>query len=159
MPAYILDRSHGPAVKDGRQRLTLQPVRGAVAARYDHADLGGTVYLDLARKGDKPRERAGVRSCILRARVTITAEALVRVADVRFHERGPQATQAERLARFLQAAEQGRPSADRLARDAVARLCGFRNWTALWNWNSHFDRSGRPDEAGQVTREVIGWAA
>lgn len=158
MPAYILDRSHGPAVKDGRQRLTLQPPRNRPTPA-PHADLDRPVYLDLARKGDKPRERVAQAVCILRARVVITEHALVRIVDAAFRERAPHTAEAERLLRFLRAAEQGNPAAGPVARDAVAKLCGFRNWTALWKWNSHRDRRGRPDEAGQVTRELIGWAS
>lgn len=157
MPAYILERSHGPAVKDGRQRITLSPPRNQPSP-HPHAALDKPVLVDLAKKGDKPRQRVFTGVCILRATVTITADSLVRVDAVAFHERGPHADAAERFLRFLRSAEQGGPRADRIARDAVAQLAGFRDWKRLWDWNSHRDRRGRPDAAGQVTRELIGWA-
>lgn len=156
MPAYILDRSHGPAVKDGRQRITLAATRNTPTTA-PHADLGQRVLIDLAKQGDKPRLRVAEKACVFRARLVITADALVRVTGVEFHERGPNARQAEAIERLLRAAEQGAPRADKMARDAVARLAGFRDWTRLWHWNSHRDRRGRPDADGQVTREVIGW--
>lgn len=157
MPAYILERSHGPAVKDGRQRMTLAAPRSTGPA-HAHATLGQTVQIDLAKAGDKPRARIAEGVCILRATVTITADSLIRITDVVFHERGEHTAAAERLVRCLRAAEQGAPRADKMTRDTVARLAGFRDWKRLWEWNSHRDRRGRPDASGQVTRELIGWA-
>lgn len=158
MAAYLFAREHGPALRDGRQRMTL------AAPRIDkpssgHADLGDQVQLALSARGDKRRERVADRRCILRAAVVITPDALVRIVDLRFHERDEHTARAEGIARILRQAEQGAASASPRTRNFVAKLAGFRSWKALYEWNAHPDRRGRPDEAGRVTREIIGWAA
>lgn len=160
MPVYPLPREHGPAVKQGRQRLTLaapRPDNGGLMA--PHAIVGDPVYIDLAPRGDKPRERAAVTTCILRAAVVITADALVRVINPRFRERDQHARSADVLARLLRNAEQGAAGDLAAARLALAKAAGFRSWKALYEWNAHRDRRGRPDADGRVTREIIGWAA
>lgn len=157
MPVYVQERSHGPAVKDGRQRITLAAPRNP-GTPAPHAALDAPVLIDLAKTQTKPRERVKAAVCIFRARLVFTADALIRLSDVSFHQRGPHTGDAERIQRLLQAAEQGAPRADKLARDAVAQLAGFRDWKRLVAWHSHCDRRPRPDEGGQIVREVVGWA-
>lgn len=159
MPAYMFPRDRGPAIRDGRQRLTLAAPRDGVSAAAAHAIVGDPVQLDLAPRGDKRRERAAVGRCILRAAVVITPEALVRVVNPRFRERDEYTATAETLARLLRNAENGAAGDLAAARLQLARACGFRSWKALYEWNAHRDRRGRPDADGRVTREVIGWAA
>lgn len=156
MARYPHPRAHAAALRSGRQRLTLAAPR--VQGTGGHARLGGPVHLGLAATADTPVEAIGARTCILRATVVITPDALVRIIDLSFHERGEHSQQAERIARVLRAAEQGGPYAGGRARLAVARLAGFKSWGDLVEWNSHRDRRGRPDADGRVTREVIGWA-
>lgn len=157
MPGYSFPRAHGPALKDGRQRMTLAAPRAQSAASH-HAAVGDAVQLGLVRDADKPFTRLGERRCILRAVVVIEDSGLIRLDAVRYRERDEWTAQAERLARFLRAAEQGAPGDTAVAREAVARLCGFRSWKALWAWNNGRDRRSRPDADGRVTRELIGWA-
>ena len=156
MARYPLPRAHAAALRSGRQTLTLAAPR--VMASGGHAVLGGAVHLGLAASADEPAETLGQRPCILRGSLVITADALVRIIDLTFHERGEHSRQAERLAAVLRAAEQGGPYAGGQARLAVARLAGFKSWQALFDWNSHRDRRGRPDADGRVVREIIGWA-
>ena len=156
MARYPLSRTHAAALRAGRQQLTLAAPR--VAGQSGHAVLAGPVHLAIAASTHGPTETIGTRPCILRGTVVITADALVRIIDLQFHERGEHADQAERLARILRAAEQGGVYATGSTRLSVARLAGFKSWKALVEWNSHRDRRGRPDADGRVTREIIGWA-
>ena len=156
MARYPLPRAHAAAIRSGRQTLTLAAPR--TSAKGGHAVLGGVVHLGLAATAGEPAEALGQRICILRGSLVITDDALVRIIDLQFHQSGPRAAQAERLARVLQCAEQGSPYADGTTRLAVARLAGFKSWRDLFDWNSHQLRRGRPDADGRVVREIIGWA-
>lgn len=157
MPAYTLPREHGPAVRDGRQRITLAAPRDNNVPG-GHAAVGDDVFVDLAKRGDKPRERVARRRCILRGQLVITEDALVRVTDLRFRDRDEWAAEAERLKRLIEAAEQGTPAATSDTLLALAKLAGFRSWKALYTFNAARDRRGRPDADGRVTRDLIGWS-
>lgn len=152
MARYPLPRSHAPAIRSGRQRLTLAAPRAA--AQSGHATLGGSVQLALAATLEARAETVAVRDCILRATVIITPDALVRVIGLT-HRTNP----GESLSRLLINAENGAAGDLAKARLALARAAGFRSWRSLYAWNSHRDRRGRPDADGRVTRELIGWAA
>lgn len=156
MARYPLPRAHASALRSGTQRITFAAPRAA--GQSGHSVLAGPVHLAVAKSADAPGETIGTRPCILRGSVVITPDALVRIIALNYHERGEHAQQAERLARVIRAAEQGGPYATGRARLAVARLAGFKSWRQLVEWNSHRDRRGRPDAAGRVTREIVGWA-
>lgn len=157
MPGYTLPREHGPAVRDGRQRLTLSAPRDN-SLPGGHAAVGDDVFIDLAKRGDKPRERIAARRCILRAQLVITEDALVRIIDLRLRDRDEWATEAERLKALIEAAEHGTPAATADTLLALAKLAGFRSWKSLYAFNAATARRGRPDAEGRVVRELIGWS-
>lgn len=157
MPGYTLPREHGPAVRDGRQRITLSAPRDN-SVPGGHAAIGDDVFIDLAKRGDKARERVARRRCILRAQLVITEDALVRITDLRFRDRDEWAAEAERLKRLIEAAERGTPAATAETLLALAKLAGFRSWKALYTFHAATARRGRPDAEGRVVRELIGWS-
>lgn len=152
MARYPLPRAHGPAVRSGRQRLTLAAPRST--AQSGHAELGKPVQVALAATAEARGETLAVRDCILRATVVITPDALVRVIGLSYR-----IAPGESLSRLLINAENGAAGDLAKARLQLAKAAGFRSWKALYAWNAHRDRRGRPDADGRVTREVIGWAA
>jgi hypothetical protein len=151
MTAILLPADRGPAVRDGRQRLAFVAPRDA-SPTAPLPPLGEDLQLDIAAKGPRPRSRARRSVCILRCRVVITADALVRVLDLTHRDAA-----GEALSRLLVNAENASPHDPAAARLALARWAGFRTWKALYEYNAHRNRRGRPDADGRVTREVIGW--
>lgn len=160
MPAYVLPREHGPALKSGRQRLLVAAPRtdqGAVGGS-PHAIVADPVMFDLAAKAPHKRERVREGVCIFRAGVVITPTGLLRVINPRWREHDQHAPQAERLARCLANAEQGSPRADAKALKALAALAGFRSWRSLYEYHADPHRAPRAGEGGEIAREIIGWA-
>lgn len=157
MTALLLPRDRGPAVREDRQRIALTAPRPAGSPPLP--PLGEDLQIALAAGGGRPRIKVGERRCILRAAVVITPTALVRVLDLRFHERDEHAGRAGSMANVLRQAEQACAVASPATLLQLAKLAGFRTWKALYDYNAHRDRRGRPDADGRVTREVIGWAA
>jgi hypothetical protein len=153
MTAILLPADRGPAVKDGRQRLAFVAPRHA-SPTAPLPPLGEDLQLDIAAKRDRPRSRARASVCLLRCSVVITADALVRVIGLSYR-----IAPGEALSRLLANAENGAAGDLAKARLQLARAAGFRTWKALYEYNAHRDRRGRPDADGRVTREVIGWAA
>lgn len=160
MPAYVLPREHGPAIKAGRQRLLVAAPRvdSDKPGGSPHAIVADPVMLDLAAKAPHRRERVRETVCIFRAGVVITPTGLLRVLNPRWREHDAHAPQAERLARYLAAAEQGAAGADATALKAVAALAGFRSWKALYAYHADPHRAPRAGEGGEIAREIIGWA-
>jgi hypothetical protein len=157
MPGYAFPRARRDALVDGTQLGLIAPRReGGPAAA--HAIVGDPVQLRLARAGGDPVEHLRPRVCILRARLVLTADRLVRALDVRFRSHDQHEPEAERAARLIAAAEQGAAGDLAAARDALARLLGADDWADLF---AQATRQGRktPSTEPQLERELIVWSA
>lgn len=163
MPAYLIPETHAEAVGSGRQRALLAPPRAlmdeGVAVHAPHAVVGDVVYVDLPRTRERPRRRLAQRRCILRARLVLDRDHLVRALDVRFKPQGPDADEAERIARLIAAAEHNTAQDPTPSLRALARLSGFDDWPSAYTHHASFLRRGRPDAQGRITRELVVWSA
>ena len=143
MAVYFIPKHTARAVKLGSIRALLAAPRPGVGRRHRHVPPGGLVHLDVKGSGSMAvrQERIAVRPCILRARLVMTAAALVRVMDVQHVT-----PDGERFARLLAAAEQGAPGDTSVPRQALADWLGFDSWA---------------DIAGDdtVDNELIVWSA
>lgn len=156
MPAYIFPRESEPGLIDGRVQLTLLPARPQTS-RSRHAAVGDDVFLQLAARGRLRRQDVGeARVCILRARLILSPDALIRHVDVRYRRRDDHTPAAERIARLIEGAEQGANGDTAAARHGLAALAGFDGWGALYR---HLARKTAPgDTDDRLGRELIAWS-
>lgn len=152
MVAYNFQTRFAGAVSNGQKHLTLRAPRGG---RSRHARVGEPVQLYTGMRTPACRALLSSPTCILRARVVLGPECVVRVTDP-VAQAG--SIRAQGIAMLLAQAEQGNPEAARWS-DALARLDGFDDYAAMYAW--HADSEGRTklDASGYITRELIGWAA
>lgn len=158
MPGYTFPRDHADALRSGEQVATLGAPR-IDGAQNRHARLGDTVTLMLARKGKDRVEKLAERTCILRARLALTADALPRALNVEFRSHDEHEPEAERIARLIQNAETGAPGDLETARDQLANVLGFRTWERLFQYAADQGRGGKAGRPERIDRELIAWSA
>lgn len=157
MPVYIFPRESEPGLRDGRVQLVLLPARPQTS-RSRHAAVADDVFLQLAARGKHRRQDVGeARTCILRARLIVGPDALIRAVDVRFRKQDEHTRAAERIAFLIEGAEQGANGDTAAARHGLAALAGFDGWGALYR---HLARKTAPgDTDDRLDRELIAWSA
>ncbi len=159
MPGYHFPRDHRAALLSGEQIATLA-IQRMDTPQNAHAAVGDKVILILPRTAKAPVEKLGERRCILRARLSLTADALLRARDVRYRGHDEHEPEAERIARLIQNAEDGMSGDVGAARDQLAMALGFATWGGLFAYSADQGRAGRvSDRPARIERELIAWSA
>lgn len=151
MVAYNFKAQFAGAVSNGQKHVTLREPR---AGRSRHARVGDALQLTTGARTKAVRRLLTDPRCILRARLVLGPQGVVRVTEVA----ADASPRAQGVAMLLAQAEQGAPEAARWG-DALARLDGFDDYAALYAWHRDNGAKAAPDKAGRVVRELIGWAA
>lgn len=156
MPGYTVSPARAPAIAAGRQIGLLYAPRDTPTTN-PHADVGETVTLNAARTKAGPMRPILAGPCILRARLIMTPDALLRAAYVDRFLTGQHAQRAENVVRMLTNAEQGAAGKTDLARRQLARILGYASWDEAYAHNRQAVRRGRPDAHGRIERILIVW--
>ena len=151
MVAYNLKPEFGSAVTKGEKPLTMREPR---SGRSRHARVGDTLQLTTYGR-TKKRKVLMTPACTLRARLFLGPTGVVRVLDV---ATAPGNVKAQGVAMLLAQAEQGAPEAARWG-DALAATDGFKDYAAMYAWHVANSAKAKPDAAGLVERDLIGWMA
>lgn len=151
MVAYNFKPEFAGAVGNGTKHLTMREPR---AERAPHARVGQALQLSTGARTKAYRLLLANPVCVLRARVILGPNGVVRVLDP-VSDGG---ARADGIARLLAAAEQGSHDAGYWS-DALGRLDGFADYAALYAWHRANSKKAKPDADGHMVRDLIAWAA